>query len=53
MNNIAIYKQVSKLKDYLEIHEWDNVNGETITKCIYKINEIFALLERRKEKRAK
>lgn len=51
MTNILLYDKINQLKNYLEDHSLDEVSKDSLQKAIYKVNEIFALLERRKEKR--
>lgn len=47
MNNLALYKKVCQLKDYLEVSEFENFNSKQITEATNKINEVFVVLDRR------
>lgn len=48
MTNLELYRKVCALKNYLELHELDNVSKEKIVNSVALINEVFMTLERRK-----
>lgn len=48
MNNLELYRKVTSLKNYLELHELEDVAKIKIEKSISLINEVFSTLERRR-----
>ena len=52
MSNLKLYRLVCNLKNYLELHELDEVSSKRIEKSVGLVNEIFQTLERRGAKRA-
>lgn len=51
MTNLALYKQVVALKNFLEINSLEEVSKKRIEKSVSLVNEIFQTLERRRVKR--
>lgn len=51
MSNLKLYRLVCNLKNYLELHELDEVSASRIEKSVGLVNQIFETLERRREKR--
>ena len=51
MTNLELYRKVSSLKNYLELHELDQVGKERLIKCVGLVNQIFETLERRRGNR--
>lgn len=51
MSNLELYRKVISLKNYLELHELEEVAPKKVEKCIELVNQIFETLERRKVKR--
>ena len=47
MTNIAIYKRVLQLRDYLELSEFDEYPKKQLEAVNEHITEIFKLLDRR------
>lgn len=48
-SNLELYRRIISLKQYLELHELDEVSRPKITKSIELVNEIFETLERRRK----
>ncbi len=48
MSNLELYRKVCSLKNYLELHELEEVSKKRIEKSVALVNEIFSTLERRK-----
>lgn len=48
MTNLILYRKVCNLKDYLENSEFEEFGQKQIVKATEKVNEVFAILDRRK-----